>query len=51
METEHESKHPEESSDIVNMNGVVACEQGPLCMFLDYMSLLLSLAWTSGTIL
>ena len=37
METEHESTYPEESSDIVDMNGVVTSEQGPLYMSLDYM--------------
>ena len=37
METEHENRYPEESSDIVNMNGVVTCERGPLYMCLDYL--------------
>jgi hypothetical protein len=37
VETEHGSRYPEESSGILNMNGVVTCERGPLHMFLDYL--------------
>ena len=37
METEHDSRYPEECSDIVNVNGVVTSEQGPLYRFVDYL--------------
>ena len=37
METEHESIYAEESSDLMNMNGVVTCERGPLYVFLNYL--------------
>jgi hypothetical protein len=50
VETEHESRYPEDS-DIVDMSGVVTCQEGPLYVFRLFVSLLLSLAWISETVL